>query len=105
MAHKLKISAPLVLNPYGVEMLRLCADDQHYTRAVERGEYIWLVLAAKLILQRYAAEEYAVALLHKLIVNILRYRAVLRSLAGCIRFLIAYEYVIRLLAFGNGSPC
>ena len=94
LAHHGKEAAPLVLDPYGVEVLRARTDDDHDLRRVQRGEYVRLVLCTGDVLKRDTREEHAPPLLGELIVDVLRKYAVACALTVFIEFLIADEYII-----------
>ena len=96
-AHERQIPAPLVFDPDGIKMLRLRADHDHDFRGVQRRKDIRLIFRARLIFQCDAREEYAVALLCQLVVDLLRHQAVARALTVLTGFLVAEEDVKRLL--------
>ena len=96
-------AAPFIFDPDGVKMLRLCADHDHDLRGVQRREDIRLIFRARLILQCDAREEYAVALLGQLVIDLLRHQAVARALAVLAGFLVAEEDVERLLVLRGGE--
>ena len=96
-------SAPFVLDPNGVKMLRLRADHDHDLRGVQRRKDIRLIFRARLILQRDAREEYAVALLGQLVIDLLRHQTVARALPVLTGLLVAEEDVKRLLVLRRGK--
>ena len=96
-------AAPFVLDPDGVKMLRLRADHDHDLRGVQRREDIRLIFRARLIFQCDAREEYAVALLGQLVIDLLRHQAVARALAVLAGLLVAEEDVERLLILRGGE--
>ena len=95
-AHHGKEAAPLVLDPYGVEVLRARADDDHDLRRVQRGEYVRLVLCTGDVLKRDTREEHAPPLLGELIVDVLRKYAVARAFAVFVELFVADEHIVRL---------
>ena len=96
LAHHGKEAAPLVLDPYGVEVLSARADDYHDFSRVQRGEYVRLILRTGDVLQRDTREEHAPTLLGELIVDVLREHAVACALAVLVELLVADEHVVRL---------
>ena len=96
-------AAPFVFDPDGIKMLRLRADHDHDFRGVQRRKDIRLIFRARLIFQCDAREEYAVALLCQLVVDLLRHQAVARALTVLTGFLVAEEDVKRLLILRGGE--
>ena len=96
-------SAPFVLDPNGVKMLRLRADHDHDFGRVQRREDIRLVFRARLVLQRDTREEYAVALLGQFIIDLLCHQTVARALAVLAGLFVAEEDVERLLVLRGGK--
>ena len=96
-----QIAAPLVLHPHGVEILRLRTQHHHDLGAVQRGEYVWLISRAQLVLQRDAGEEHLEALLCQLVVEIGSQHAVRCPTAIGICLLVADEYIKRFFLLGN----
>ena len=103
LGHQRQVAAPLVFDPHGIEVLRPAADDHHHPCAVQRREYVGLVLLTQLVLQRDAREEHLIALLRQAVVDLLRPLAVAGALAVLIRLLVADEHVIGLLAGRYGQ--
>ena len=99
--HQREIAAPFVLDPDGVEIFRLAADDHHHLRRVERRKNIRLVLLTELILQRDAAEKHLVALFSQTIIDLLRPLGIAGALTVFVRLLVADEDVIGLFVRGN----
>ena len=96
-------SAPFVLDPNGVKMLRLRADHDHDLRGVQRRKDIRLIFRARLILQCDAREEHAIALLGQLVIDLLRHQAVVRALAVLAGLLVAKEDVERPFILRRGK--
>ena len=94
-AHERKVAAPLVFHPDGVKMLRLRADYDHDLRRVQGSKDIRLIFLPELILQRDARKEDLIARVGELVVNILRQRGILRTLAVLVRLFITDEHVKR----------
>ena len=99
--NKRKVAAPFVFYPYGVEILRPCAQYHHNPCAVKGGEYVRLVGGAQLVLQCNAAEKHLKALLRQLVVKVVCQHAVGRSCAATVGFLIADKYIKGLLLLRN----
>ena len=95
-AHHGKEAAPLVLDPYGVEVLRARTDDDHDLRRVQRGEYVRLVLCTGDVLKRDTREEHAPSLFGELVVDVLRKHAVARAFAVLVKLLITDEHIVWL---------
>ena len=96
-----KIATPFVFDPYGVEMLGLCSDNDHDLRRVERREYVRLVRCAELVLQRYSAEKHLEAFLSELMVKVVCQHRIRRSSAAVVGLLIADENIKRLFLLRN----
>ena len=103
LAHHGKKTAPLVLDPDGVEVFSAGANSHHDLGRVERGEYVRLILCAGYIFQRNAGEEHAPALFGELIVDVLRQYAVAGALPVCVQLLVADENIIRLGVLRGGE--
>ena len=96
-------SAPFVLDPNGVKMLRLRADHDHDLRGVQRRKDIRLVFRACLIFQCDARKEHTVALLCQLVVDLLRHQTIARALTVLTGLLVAEEDVERLFILRRGK--
>ena len=92
-----EVTAPLVLDPDGVEILRPRAQHDHDLGRVQRREDVRLVGRAELILQRDAREEHLEALLRELVVKVVGKDAVGRAAAVLVGLLVADEHVEGLL--------
>ena len=103
LAHHGKKTAPLVLDPDGVEVFSAGANSHHDLGRVERGKYVRLILCAGYIFQRNAGEEHAPALFGELIVDVLRQYAVAGALPVCVQLLVADENIIRLGVLRGGE--
>ena len=66
-----KVSAPLVLNPNGIEILRFSAKNNHHLCAVESSENIRFISRAELIFKSDTSKEDFKALLGKLMIQII----------------------------------
>ena len=96
-----EIAAPFVFDPYSVEILGPCSDNDHDLRRVERREYVRLVRCAELVLQRYSAEKYLEAFLSELMVKVVCQHRIRCSSAAAVGLLIADENIKRLFLLRN----
>ena len=101
--YKREIAAPLILDPDCVEILWLCAENDHDFGAVKRGEDIWLIGRAELVLKGYAGEEDLESFLCKLMIEVVCKDAVLRAPTVRIGLLVADEYVEGFFLLGYGE--
>ena len=88
-----QVSAPLVLDPDGVEVLRLGADDNHDFGGIQSSENVWLEGDAELVLEGNAAEEDFEAIPRQLLIEVVCEDAVYGSRAAGIRLLVTDEYI------------
>ena len=103
LAHHGEKTAPLVLDPHGVEVFRARADDDHDFSRVQRGKYVWLILCAGDIFKRDTREEHAPPLLGELVIDVLSKHAVARALTVFVELFIADEHVVRLGVLRSGE--
>ena len=96
-----KKSAPLVLNPNGIEIFGLCADNNHYLCTVQSGEYVRLILLPQLVFKGNSCKENLVALLRKLMIKVVCENGISRPSAVRACFLVADEHVKRLFLLRN----
>ena len=98
-----QITAPLVLHPNSIKILRLGAENDHHLGAIQRRKNIRLIGGAQLILQRDAGKEHLKAFLRQLMVQVVCQNAVGRTAAVGVGFLIANKNVEGLFLLGNGQ--
>ena len=103
LAHHGKEAAPLVLDPYGVEIFSARPDDDHDLRRVQRGEYVRLVLRTGDVFERDTRKEHTPPLLGKLIVDVLCKYAVACALAVLVELFVADEHVVGLGVLRGGK--
>ena len=91
-----QIPAPFVLDPHGVEILRLCAEYDHHFGGIQRGEYVRFISCAELVFEGDAGEENLEALLRQLVVQVVCKHGILRAATVGIGLLVADKHVKRL---------
>ena len=96
-------TAPLVLDPDSIEILRFGPKYYHDLRGIERSKDVWLVCSPELILQRDTGKEDLEAFLYKLVIQIVGKDAVPSSSSVIVRFLVADEDVERFLFLRYGK--
>ena len=101
LLYKRQIAAPLVLDPHGVEIFRLCAEHHHDLSAIESGKYVRFIGCAELVLQRDTREEHLEPFLRELMIKVVCKHAILRSSAAVIGLFVANEHIERLFLLRN----
>ncbi len=98
-----EITAPFVLHPDRIEVLRLRRQYDHDFCRIQGSKDIRLVCGAEFVLQRDAREEDLEALMAELMVKIVRQNRVRCSPAVLVRLLVADEDIKRFLFLRDGE--
>ena len=94
--HKGKEATPLVLDPDGIEILRLSPENYHNLCAVECSKDVRFVCRPELVLQRDAGEEDLEALVRQLVVEIIRKNGILSAPPSYVGLFVTDEHIERL---------